>query len=59
LIGLSFLGMEVGPDHFVFSDEPKESKKHLVLADKLAKERGTRRYMIHYAFRSYLEVLER
>lgn len=56
-IGLSFLGMEVDRGQFVFSDEPREFKKNLVLANKVA-EQQPRRFKIHPAFRAYLEVRE-
>jgi hypothetical protein len=58
LIGLSFLGMEVDRDQFVFSDEPREFKKNSVLANKLAEDQLVRRYQIHPAFRAYLEIRE-
>jgi hypothetical protein len=58
LLGLSFLGMEVAHNQYVYSDEPREHKKHLVLSSKLMEEHTPKRYQIHPAFRSYLEVRE-
>jgi hypothetical protein len=58
LIQLNFLGMEVGQNQYVYSDEPRAHKKHLVLSNKLVEQHGVRRYQIHPAFRAYLEVAE-
>jgi hypothetical protein len=55
LIGLSFLGIEVARGNFVYSDEPREHRKNLVLAFNLSKDR---RYCIHPAFWAYLEIGE-
>src|SRR6202795_2415081 len=58
LVKLSFLGMEVGPDEFAFSEEPGEYKKNAILAKKMQLDEGDRRYQIHPAFRAYLEIGE-
>lgn len=58
LVGLSFLGLEVGRGQFVYAEDLSELKKYTVLSDKLAEEQRSRRYMIHPAFRAYLEVIE-
>jgi hypothetical protein len=57
LIKLTFFGLEIAKDRFIYSDEPKELKKNLILADRYAESSGCeRRYEINAAFRSYLEV---
>lgn len=56
LVKLSFLGMEVGPGDFAFSEEPAEYKKNAILARKMEQNEDDRRYQIHPAFRAYLEV---
>lgn len=59
LIKLTFLGLEVSEGKFVYSDDPKELKKHLVMAERYAQTcEGERRYDVNPAFRSYLEVPE-
>jgi hypothetical protein len=60
LVDLTFLGLEVSPDRFAFSDEPKEVKKYRVLAEHYRRDRVIleQRYQINPAFRAYLEVLE-
>ena len=58
LIGLSFLGMEVERDSFVYMDEPRDVKKNLVLANRLSEQENRRRYQVHAAFRAYLEMDE-
>jgi hypothetical protein len=56
LVKLSFLGMEVGPEEFAFSEEPGEYKKNVILARKMQQSEDDRRYQIHPAFRAYLEI---
>ena len=56
LVKLSFLGMEVGPEEFAFSEEPGEYKKNVILARKMEHNEDDRRYQIHPAFRAYLEI---
>ncbi len=59
LVKLTFLGLEVGPHTFVYSDEPRELKKMHVLAERYSRERGLQpRFEIKSAFRSYLEIVE-
>jgi hypothetical protein len=58
LIGLSFLGIEIDRGQFVYSDEPRELRKNLVLAINLAIDEQSRRYAIHPAFWAYLEIGE-
>ena len=58
LIWLSFLGVEIEEDRFVFSDDPKEYMKNNVLAERVAEKTGMRRHRIHPAFRAYLEITE-
>ena len=57
LVRLSFLGVEIAPDSFVFSDESRELRRNLVLAQRYSeKTRIDRRYLIHRAFRAFLKV---
>lgn len=57
LRSLSFLGLEYRDGEFDFSDDPKERQPLEVLADRLAAERASgRRYRVHPAFRSFLEI---
>ena len=59
LVKLTFLGLEVAKDRFNYSDEPKELKKNVVLADRYSEAQNSeRRYVINPPFRSYLEVIE-
>ena len=58
LIELSFLGMEVERDSFVYLDEPRDVKKNSVLANRLSERENRRRYQVHAAFRAYLEMDE-
>jgi hypothetical protein len=59
LCSLTFLGVEVGPDDFRFAEDPQEYRKNLVLARKLAENRGgVLRYKVHPAFWAFLEVTE-
>lgn len=57
LVSLTFLGQEVRPGEFVFTDDWKELRKNSIFAERLARDRGTeRRYRIHPAFHAYLEI---
>lgn len=57
LVSLTFLGQEVRPDEFVFTDDWKELRKNSVFAERLASEKGVeRRYKVHPAFHAYLEI---
>jgi hypothetical protein len=58
LIKLTFLGMEISEDRFVYSDEPKNLMKYCILADRFKRADCERRYEINPAFRGYLEVRE-
>lgn len=59
LCGLTFLGVEVGPEDFRFAEDPQEYRKNLVLARKLAEKRGGgMRYMINRPFWAFLEIAE-
>jgi hypothetical protein len=59
LVKLTFIGLEVSREQFVYSDEPKELRKNLILANRFTKSENTEpRYEINPAFRSYLEVRE-
>jgi hypothetical protein len=59
LCALSFLGVEVNNDDFRFADYPQEYRKNEVLARKWAERRGGMfRYIVHSAFRAYLEIVE-
>ena len=58
LIWLSFLGLEIKSGEFVFSDDPHEYKKNFVLAQRVSETAGHKRFQIHPAFRSYLEIQE-
>lgn len=53
---LTFLSYETSPGHFVFGYDQEEKAKLTVLAKKTAKAVGKRRYQIHPAFHSYLEL---
>lgn len=58
LTWLSFFGLEVEENRFEFSDDPKEYLKNSVLAKRVAEKTGNRRFLIHPAFRAYLEISE-
>ncbi len=59
LVGLTFLGVEVNPGKFAYSDEKKELQKNLVLASRYAEVEGNEhRYEINAPFRAYLELGE-
>ncbi len=55
---LSFLGVEIRPDEFDFSDDPSAKRRADVLARRLVEKLGHEpRYAIHPAFRPYLEIV--
>ncbi len=57
LIRLTFLGIEVDEDRFVFTEDPKELKRNQILAAKLARQlKRKRRFKIHSAFHSFLDI---
>jgi hypothetical protein len=57
LVRLSFLGVEIGVDSFAFSDESRELRRNVVLAQRYCEETGgEQRYLINRAFRSFLRV---
>lgn len=56
LIWLSFLGLEIKKDEFVFSDDPGEYRKNYVLAQRITENSGKKRFRVHPAFRAYLEI---
>ncbi len=59
LCALSFLGVEVNNDDFRFAEYPQEHRKNEALARKRAeRDRRPIRYVVHPAFRAYLEVVE-
>lgn len=59
LVGLTFLGIEVGPGKFAFADEKKERQKNVALASRFAVAQGLEvRYEVNAPFRSYLELDE-
>ena len=54
---LTFLGMEVEEDTFVFSDAPEESRKNKTRARRFARKKGQEeRFQIHRAFQAFLET---
>ncbi|MGH9692080.1 MAG: P-loop ATPase, Sll1717 family, partial [Candidatus Acidiferrales bacterium] len=58
LVKLSFLGIEVSPNKFAFSEEPREYRKNVILASKLQSDQEKMRYQVHPAFRAYLEIAD-
>ena len=59
LVGLTFLGIEVGPGKFAYADEKKERQKNVALASRFAVAQGLEaRYEVNAPFRSYLELDE-
>lgn len=57
LIRLTFLGIEVDENKFVFTEDPKELKRNQILAAKLARQlKRKRRFKIHCAFHSFLDI---
>ena len=58
LVRLSFLGVETAADSFAFSDESRELRRNLVLAQRhCGQAGGEARYLINRAFRSFLRVV--
>ena len=54
---LTFLGIEIGENSFVFSEEPESSRKNKIIARNFAKKKGQEeRFQIHKAFRAFLET---
>ena len=53
---LTFFSFETSPGHFVFAYDHEEKTKLAVLARKTSKAVGRKRYKIHPAFQSYLEL---
>ena len=59
LVRLSFLGLEVRPDEFAFSEEVRELKQNIVLAERFGSTSSNpTRFQIHPAFRAYLRITE-
>jgi hypothetical protein len=59
LCALSFLGVEVNEGDFRFADYAQEYRKNEALAKRLTMKRGGKtRYMVHPAFRAYLEIAD-
>ena len=57
LYDLTFLGLEVKEDDFVFFNTPEEFRKKQKLAERFALKKGTEeRFQIHKAFRAFLET---
>lgn len=56
---LTFLGLEIGEDRFVFSDDPESSRKNKIMARRFARRKGQEeRFQIHRVFRAFLETEE-
>ena len=54
---LTFLGLEIGEDRFVFSDDPESSRKNRIMARRFARRKGQEeRFQIHRVFRAFLEI---
>ena len=54
---LTFLGLEIGEDNFVFSDEPESSRKNKIRARRFARRKGQEEhFQIHRVFRAFLET---
>ncbi|MFZ0821582.1 MAG: hypothetical protein WAM91_16075 [Candidatus Acidiferrales bacterium] len=57
LVGLTFLGLEVDEGCFEFSEDPNELKRNWIVSSRLSrKSHKPRRYQIHPAFHSFLEI---
>jgi hypothetical protein len=57
LIKLTFLGIEVDEEKFVFTEDPKELKRNQIFGARLARQlRRRRRFKIHAAFHSFLDI---
>jgi hypothetical protein len=60
LVSLTFLGVEVAQNRFVYADEKKELQRNAVLAARFAQELGSEpRYQVNTPFRTYLELKDR
>lgn len=58
LLSVTFLGVEVSPGYFAYSDDPRDLQKNAVLAARLAEKNGRDvQYRINTPFHAYLEVL--
>ena len=56
---LTFLGIEVRENKFVFSQEPESSHKNKIMARRFAERKNQeKRFQIHKAFRTFLETEE-
>jgi len=55
---LTFIGFEVAPSRFEFLYDEQDTRKFLIMAKKTADEttNGVRRFRIHPAFHSFLEI---
>ena len=54
---LTFLGLEIGEDRFVFSDGPESSRKNKIRARRFARrKKQEERFQIHRVFRPFLEI---
>ncbi len=59
LVSLTFLGLEVDANRFVYSDEAKQLKKNTILAERYAGQaQAEARCQINTPFRAYLEIKE-
>lgn len=57
LHNLTFLGLEIGENRFVFSDEPEGARKNKIRAGRFARrKRQEERFQIHRVFRAFLEI---
>ena len=57
LLDLTFLGLEIEEDKFVFSDAPEDSRKNKIVARRFAKNKKQEtHFRIHRAFQAYLEI---
>lgn len=57
LVRLTFLGVEIAQEAFVFSDESKELRRNAVLAKRYCEQNaGEPRYIINQAFRAFLRI---
>lgn len=57
LIKTSFLGVEIGDGQFTHVEGENEARRKLLVADRMSNKLGrTKRYRVHPAFRSYLDI---
>lgn len=57
LHNLTFLGLEIGENRFVFSDEPEDARKNKIRAQRFVRRKGQeQRFQIHRVFRAFLEI---